>query len=120
MPGDATDPVRPPIWSLLSVTMPAVASLVGAIAVVVSQAVMDNPSGVSRNDFHQLSRTGVIAMLACIATGFGAGLLGIAVREQPWRVALLGLLTSAVLICLFWYFGFYVLNFDQDRGAGRQ
>jgi hypothetical protein len=41
----------------------------------------------------------------------------LASRERPRSLSVLGVVTNALLIGMFWYFEFYKLGFDQDQGA---
>ena len=106
-----------PIWGILSVALPPLAPLIGALAVVTAQALMDKPDGPSMIYFTFMSRTGVLVMLAWIAASMGLGVLALLKRERPRLLSLFGVVTSACLIGLFWYCEFYKLGFDQDRWA---
>lgn len=106
-----------PIWGILSVALPPLAPLIGALAVVIAQALVDKPDGPSMSYYPFISRTGVLIMLAWIAAGMGLGVLALLKRERPRLLSMFGVVMSACLIGLFWYCEFYKLGFDQDRWA---
>lgn len=103
-----------PIWGLLSVALPPLASLIGALAVVIAQTLVDKPDAASMNF---ISRSGVLVMLAWITTSMILGVLAQLKRERPHSLSMFGVVMSACLIGLFWYWQFYKLGFDQDRWA---
>jgi hypothetical protein len=106
-----------PIWGILSVALPPFAPLIGALAVLIAQALVDRPDGASMSYLSLLSRKGVLVMLAWITAGMMLGVLALLKRERPRSLAMFGVATSACLIGLFWYCQFYKLGFDQDRWA---
>jgi len=106
-----------PIWGSLSVILPPFASVIGALAVLIAQVLVDMPDGASPSYLSVISRKGVLVMLAWISASMLLGILSLLKREYPRSLALFGVVTSACLIGLFWYSQFYKLGFDQDRWA---
>jgi hypothetical protein len=106
-----------PIWGILSVALPPFAPLIGALAVLIAQALVDRPDGASMSYLSLISRKGVLVMLAWITASMILGVLALLRRERPRSLSLFGAATSACLIGLFWYCQFYKLGFDQDRWA---
>lgn len=107
-----------PIWGILSVALTPLSMPVAALAVLIAQAMVDKPEGVSMSDVPGIARTGVLVMLICIAAGAISALVAMLRREGPRSLPLLGLVTNTFLIAMFRYFEFYKLGFDQDRWAG--
>lgn len=106
-----------PIWGILSVALPPFAPLIGALAVLIVQTLVDRPDGASPSYLSLLSRKGVLVMLAWIIASMIFGVLALLKRERPRSLSMFGVATSGCLIGLFWYFQFYKLGFDQDRWA---
>lgn len=106
-----------PIWGILSVALPPFTPLIGALAVLIAQALEDRPDGASMSYLSLISHKGVVVMLAWITASMILGVLALLRRERPRSLSLLGVATSACLIGLFWYCQFYKLGFDQDRWA---
>jgi Uncharacterized protein conserved in bacteria len=103
-----------PIRSILSVALPPFAPLIGALAVVIAQTFVDKPDRASMNF---ISRNGVLVMMAWITASLILGLLARLKGERPHSLSMFGVVMSACLIVLFWYWQFYKLGFDQDRWA---
>jgi hypothetical protein len=108
---------RTPIWGILSVILIPLTQLIGALAVLIAQALMDKPEGVSRSYFPIMSRTGVLVMLGWLAVGMVFGLVALLKHERRRSLGAFGVATNAFLIGLFLYNEFYKLGFDQDRWA---
>ena len=106
-------------WGLLSIALTPLAPLVAAFAIVIAQTLVEKPQGVSLSYFPQIARTGVLVMLAQISIAAVAAVTSLIRREDSTALPVLGLVTNAVLIGLFWHFQFYALGFDQDRWAPR-
>jgi len=106
-----------PIWSILSVSLTPLAPLLGAIVVIAVQALVDKPDGISMSYIPMVARTGVLAMLVCLAAGVVSAVVGVFRREPPRLLPLLGLVINAFLIVMFWHLEFHKLGYDQDRGA---
>lgn len=103
--------------AIVSVLLPAVAPLVGALGVVMLQAMMIGWGEVSLSAIEQMSRGGVVAMGLCLGAGCAAGSVAVVKRQGEQSVAVLGVITNVCLIVLFWYWRFYAAGFDQDRWA---
>jgi hypothetical protein len=106
-----------PIWGMLSVALPSFAPLIGALAVLIAQALMAGPDEAFMSYMSLISRKGVLVMLAWITASMILGVLGVLKRERPRSLSMFGVVISTCLIALFWYFQFYKLGFDQDRWA---
>jgi len=107
-----------PILAILSVVLTPLTQLIGALTILVAQALVDKPEGISRSYFPFISRTGVLVMVACLVAGMVLGVVAL-FKHKSWRsLGGLGVVMNAFLIGLFWYFEFYKLSFDQDRWAG--
>jgi hypothetical protein len=106
-----------PIWGILSVALPPLAPLIGALVVLIAQALVDRPEGASMSYLSLLSRSGVLVMLAWITASLVLGVLALLKRERPWSLSIFGLITNTCIVGLYWYFEFYKLGFDQDRWA---
>lgn len=106
------------ILAILSVFLTPLTQLIGALTILLAQALVDKPEGISRSYFPFMSRAGVLVMVACLVVGMVLG--GVALfKRESWRsLGGVGVVMNAVLIGLFWYFEFYKLSFDQDRWAG--
>jgi hypothetical protein len=108
---------RTPIWGILSVILIPLTQLIGALAVLLAQALVDKPEGVSRSYFPMMSRTSVFVMLAWLTVGMVLGVVALLRRERRRSLGAFGVATNAFLIGLFLYNEFYKLSFDQDRWA---
>jgi hypothetical protein len=106
-----------PIWGILSVALPSFAPLIGALAVLIAQALVDGPGEAFMSYMSLISRKGVLVMLAWITASMSLGILGVLKRERPRSLSMFGVAISACLIALFVHFQFYELGFDQDRWA---
>lgn len=106
-----------PFWGVLSIILPPLAIFGGAVGVVIAQAFVDQPNGVSMSYFPLLSRLGVLVQLAFVAAGMVSAAIALMRRERMLGVS--GMLANILLIGLFWYFEFYALGFDQDTWAPR-
>jgi hypothetical protein len=102
-------------WSLLSLILPAIASLVGALVILVLQAYLDKPGGGTKSDLSQLSRTGVLVNLGFVGFGGIAAVVALLRREVPRGISVVGLIASLAAIGLHCYWELYKLGFDQDR-----
>ena len=71
----------------------------------------------SPKDSSFLSRIGVLALLCLIGVGIILSVAAIARKERPVILPLIGLISNAALLILFYYFKFYKLGFDQDNWA---
>lgn len=91
----------------------------GALVVIVAQTVAGNAAGPLITDFSRFSRVAVAVSLLSILAGAVAAVTSLVKREYPRLVPVVGLITNAVLIGLFWHFQFYALGFDQDLWAPR-
>ncbi len=100
---------RIPRWAALSLAAVPVAPLAGTSAVLIAQRFAQLP---------HVAQAGVVGMMSCVAAGLVAGLIALLRHERPGALAMLGVATNAVLLCVFRYFEFYKLGFDQDRWAG--
>lgn len=107
------------VWGITSIALTPSAPLLGALAVLFAQSLIATDN-LSASHFSQLARCGVCVMLAIIVAAALASLVSLIRHERPALLSLLGLLTSLILIGLFWYLRFYALDFDQDRWAPRQ
>jgi hypothetical protein len=106
-----------PIWGILSVALPPLAPLIGALAVLIAQVLVDRPDGASMSYLSLISRSGVLVMLGWITVSLILGILALLKRERPRSLSIFGLVMNACIIGLYWYFEFYKLGFDQDRWA---
>ncbi|MGE0127921.1 MAG: hypothetical protein AB7U82_07570 [Blastocatellales bacterium] len=106
-----------PRLAILSVLLPSVAPLVGALGVVLLQAMMRGWGNVTMSEVEQISRGGVVVMGLCLVAGFAAGGVAVVRGKGERSLALLGVMTNACLMALFWYWRFYAAGFDQDRWA---
>lgn len=71
---------RTPICSILSVALPPFAPLIGALAVVIAQTLVDKPDRASMNF---ISRSGVLVMLVWITASL---MLGVLARRKGERL----------------------------------
>jgi hypothetical protein len=84
-----------------------------------AQTRVDNAVGPLISDFSQFSRLAVTVNLFLIAAGAVSAVTSLVKHEHPRLVPVVGLITNAVLIGLFWHFEFYAVGFDQDTWAPR-
>jgi hypothetical protein len=108
-----------PIWAIISTVLAPLTPLVGALVIIVSQSLPRYASGSLIADFSRFSRVAVAVNLFLIAAGAASAVTSLAKHERPRLVPLVGLITNAVLIGLFWHFEFYAIGFDQDTWAPR-
>jgi hypothetical protein len=113
----STRKVAGPGLAFVSVLLPSVAPLVGALGVVILQAMIRGWGDVTLSTTEQISRGGVVAMGLCLVAGFAVGGVAVIRCKDERSVALLGVTTNACLMVLFWYWRFYAAGFDQDRWA---
>jgi hypothetical protein len=106
-----------PIWGILSVALPPLTPLIGALAVLIAQVLVDRPDGASMSYLSLISRSGVLVMLGWITVSLILGILALLKCERPRSLSIFGLVMNACIIGLYWYFEFYKLGFDQDRWA---
>jgi len=106
-----------PTWTITSIAMTPLTQLVGALAVVIAQLLVDKPNGVSLSYFPQTARTGVFVMLAQISIAAIVGVISILRREGFGLLSVLGLITNTLLIGLFVHFEFYALGFSRSVGT---
>jgi hypothetical protein len=107
-----------PILAILSVGLTPLTQLIGALTILIAQALVDKPEGISRSYFPLMSRTGVLVMFACLVVGMVLGVVALFKHKSRRSLGGLGVVMNAFLIGLFRYFEFYKLSFDQDRWAG--
>lgn len=107
-----------PFWGIVSLLLPAVAPLIGAIVILVGQSLADTPKGFSATYFSEFSRAAVVTMMVMIAVSDVSAIRSLIRRERPIGVAVIGLLTTIVYWVLFLYWEFYRLGFDQDKWNG--
>lgn len=110
---------RFPIWGIISTVLAPLTPLVGALVVIMAQTRADNAGGPLISDFSQFSRVAVIISLFLITAGAVSAVTSLVKHEHPRLVPVVGLITNAVLIGLFWHFEFYAVGFDQDTWAQR-
>ena len=106
-----------PVWAVVSVILPTVTTLVGALVVLLAQALADKPAGLSLSDFSGISRTAVIVMLVVLSAAAVAAVTSLLKGERPRLLAVLAVSINTLLIGLFWHLEFYALGFDQDTWA---
>lgn len=104
-----------PFWTMASLMLPPLAIFVGAVAIMITQALADVPD--DARSFTFFSRAGVFAMMACLLAAFISAVVAIIRRESPAIVQILSIVTVTVLIALFWHFEFYAIGFHQDHWA---
>ena len=75
-----------PAWGITSIAVPASTPLVGALGVVIAQALADKPAGLSVRDFTDVSRTAVFVILALISGGTVSALASLLKRERQTLV----------------------------------
>ena len=110
---------RFPIWGITSTAVAPMTPLVGALVVLMAQTFADNAAGPLIGDFSQFSRIAVAVNLFLISAGAVSAVTSLVKHERPRLVPVVGLITNAVLIGLFWHFEFYAVGFDQDTWAPR-
>jgi hypothetical protein len=110
---------RFPIWGIISTVLAPLTPLVGALVVIMAQTRADNAVGPLISDFSRFSRVAVTVNLLLITAGAVAAVTSLVKHEHPRLVPVVGLITNAVLIGLFWHFEFYAVGFDQDTWAPR-
>lgn len=110
---------RLPIWGITSTALAPLTPLVGALVVLVAQSFADNAAGPLISDFSQFSRIAVAVNLFLISAGAVSAVTSLVKHERPRLVPVVGLITNAVLIGLFWHFEFHAVGFDQDTWAPR-
>jgi hypothetical protein len=110
---------RCPIWGITSTVLAPVTPLVGALVVIMAQTRADNAVGPLISDFSQFSRLAVAVNLFLITAGAVSAVTSLVKHEHHRLVPVVGLITNAVLIGLFWHFEFYAVGFDQDTWAPR-
>jgi hypothetical protein len=88
---------KPPIWGITSTALAPLTPLVGALVVLIAVAIN----------------------LFLISAGAVSAVTSLLKCERPRLVPVVGLITSALLIGLFWHFEFYAFGFDQDTWAPR-
>jgi len=108
---------RFPIWGITSTVLAPVTPLVGALVVILAQTRADKTVGPLISDFSQFSRVAVAVNLFLITAGTVSAVTSLVKHEHPRLVPVVGLITNAVLIGLFWHFEFYAVGFDQDTWA---
>ncbi|HEY5885056.1 MAG TPA: hypothetical protein VIT88_10240 [Pyrinomonadaceae bacterium] len=106
---------RFPIWGVTSTALAPLTPLVGTLVILISQTFAVAQPLIT--DFSQFSRSAVVVSLFLISAGAVSAVTSLVKRERPRLVPVVGLITSAVLIGLFWHFEFYALGFDQDTWA---
>jgi hypothetical protein len=110
---------RLPLWGITSTALAPLTPLVGALVVLIAQTLAVNAAGPLISDFSQFSRIAVAVNLFLISLGAVSAVTSLVKHERPRLVPVVGLITNAVLIGLFWHFEFYALRFDQDTWAPR-
>jgi len=108
-----------PIWAITSTALAPLTPIVGALVIIVAQTFAGNAAGPLIGDFSQFSRVAVVVCLLLIAAGAVAAVTSLVKHERPRLVPVVGLITNAVLIGLFWHFEFYAIGFDQDTWSPR-
>jgi len=86
----------------------------GTAALLIFQFILPHQSP---EDSSLLSRLGVLVLLSAIWAGSVLGAAANIRKERPSILPLIGLLTNAGLLILFYHFEFYKLGFDQDLWA---
>lgn len=104
----------PQLAGPLSILLPAIAPLLGAVTIVVTQAVWDLPQSNPYDYYSRLSRIGVLVTLGTIFAGTLSAIQSLR-SERPIGISVIGLVTSIVYVVVFRYWEFYRLGFDQDR-----
>lgn len=121
--GSANKSSRPcphlPVCGIVAVALPPLAPLVGALSVVAAQRFAYGSNAALASHFPPLARGAVFVMLAILLAGSVAAATSLVRRERPAALSVLGLATNTALLCLFWYFRFHALGFDQDLWAPR-
>ena len=110
---------RLPIWGITSTALAPLTPLVGALVVLMAQTLADKAAEPLISDFSQFSRIAVVVNLFLISAGAVSAVTSLVKHERPTLVPVVGLITNAVLIGLFWHFEFYAVGFDQDTWAPR-
>jgi hypothetical protein len=108
-----------PVWGIASIAVTPATMLLGALAVLVGQSLLEGQNVTWPGHFSQIARSAVFVMLVFIFAGVMAAIASLIRREQPSLLPILGLIGNLVLICLFLHFRFYALGFDQDLWAPR-
>ena len=108
-----------PLWAITSTTVAPLAPLIGALVVIMAQTLAGSANGPLIGDFSRFSRIAVIANLFLISAGAVFAVTSLMKHERPRLLPVVGLITNAVLIGLFWHFEFYAVGFDQDTWAPR-
>lgn len=106
-----------PIWGITSTALAPLTPLVGALVVLIAQTLAGSAPLI--NDFSRFSRIAVAVTLFLISAGAVFAVTSLVKHERPRLLPVVGLITNAVLIGLFWHFEFYALGFDQDTWAPR-
>lgn len=108
-----------PFWGIIAVTLAPLTPVVGAVSVILAQALAPAPETLSMHDMSRVSRVAVIVSLCLIVAGAMAAVTSLLKREHPVLLPVLGMVANAVLIGLFWHFQFDAVGFDQDTWAPR-
>ena len=106
-----------PVWAVVSIILPTMTTLVGALVVLLAQVLAYKPAGLSLSDFSGISRTAVIVMLVVLSAAVVAAVTSFIKGERPRLLPVLGVSINVLLIGLFWHLEFYALGFDQDTWA---
>jgi hypothetical protein len=99
----------------LSLSTVPLAPLVETLALLIAGRLAEQPAGLSIGYIPRVARTGVLAMVACLAVGLGAGVW--AWRRGPRPAAALGVAVNAALLGCSGASSFYRRGFDRDRWA---
>jgi len=118
---DVANPLelRFPFWGIIGIALAPLTPVVGAVSLILAQALAPTPESLSKIDMSRFSRVAVIVSLFLISAGAMAAITSLVKREHPLLLPALGLVINAVLIGLFWHFQFYAVGFDQDTWAPR-
>lgn len=108
-----------PFWGITSTALAPLTPLVGTLVVLIAQTFGDNATGPLISDFSRFSRIAVAVNLFLISAGAVSAVVSLLKHERPRLVPVIGLITNAALIGLFWHFEFYAFGFDQDTWAPR-
>ncbi len=98
----------------LSLLIQPAALLISTVVLLILQSILPHDSP---RDSSFFSRVGVLALLCLIWVGPILSTAAMVRKERPLVLSLIGLMSNACLLILFYYFKFYKLGFDQDNWA---
>lgn len=108
-----------PVLGIVSIALTPATLLLGALAVLGLQRLIDPGDVRSASHFSHVARAAVFVMLTILSAGALAAVTSLLRRERPYILPVLGLAVNLILAGMFWHFRFYELGFDQDLWAPR-